>query len=226
MANSGAPPRRHFLPRPSAMCNGGRMRSLLYSINVTLDGCVDHAGSGVIPDQELHERSAETIAAADALIFGRITYQMMEEAWRPVAAGEPADWVEDWMRPFARTIDGAKKYVVTQTLRARRLERRDHPPRRPRSQRPQAQGAGRWTAAHRRGPPAPHPRPARTGRRVRVRRASGRRGPWPPTARRAAGTVAAHPHGAHRLRLRRRRPPVCREDQCVNIAAALASASA
>jgi len=92
------------------------MRSLLYSINVTLDGCVGHAGSGVIPDQELHERSAETIAAADALIFGRITYQMMEEAWRPVAAGEPADWVEDWMRPFARTIDGAKKYVVTQTL--------------------------------------------------------------------------------------------------------------
>ena len=114
--NSGRHLAATFFPVPPAMCNGGRMRSLLYSINVTLDGCVDHAGSGVIPDQELHERSAETIAAADAPIFGRITYQMMEEAWRPVAAGEPADWVEDWMRPFARTIDGAKKYVVTQTL--------------------------------------------------------------------------------------------------------------
>ena len=85
------------------MCNGVRMRLLLYSVNVTLDGCVDHAGSGVIPDQDLHERSAETIAAADALIFGRITYQMMEEAWRPVAAGEPADWVEDWMRISDKT---------------------------------------------------------------------------------------------------------------------------
>lgn len=70
-----------------------------------------------IPDQELHERAAASIAAADAIILGRITYEMMEEAWRPVAAtGVRPDWMEPWMVPFARTIDAARKYVVSRTL--------------------------------------------------------------------------------------------------------------
>lgn len=90
------------------------MRPLRYSINVTLDGCIDH--TAILPDEELHRRAAESIARADALIFGRVTYQMMEEAWRPAAAGNKADWMEDWMLPFAHTIDKAKKYVVSSTL--------------------------------------------------------------------------------------------------------------
>jgi len=91
------------------------MRPLRYSINVTLDGCVDHRE--VIPDEELHQRAGETLAAADALIFGRITYRMMEEGWRDVArGGARPDWVDDWMVPFAHTIDAAKKYVVSSTL--------------------------------------------------------------------------------------------------------------
>ena len=90
------------------------MRPLRYSINVTLDGCCDHrAGS---TDEELHRYWAEKLAQADALLFGRVTYEMMEAAWRPPATGVRPDWMADWMEPFARTIDEAKKYVVSSTL--------------------------------------------------------------------------------------------------------------
>jgi dihydrofolate reductase len=90
------------------------MRPLRYSINVTLDGCCDHrAGS---TDEELHRYWAERLAQADALLFGRVTYEMMEAAWRPSATGVRPDWMADWMEPFARTIDAAKKYVVSNTL--------------------------------------------------------------------------------------------------------------
>jgi dihydrofolate reductase len=86
------------------------MRPLRYSINITLDGCCDHqAGS---TDEELHRYWAETLARADALLFGRVTYEMMEAAWRPSATGARPDWME----PFARTIDSARKYVVSSTL--------------------------------------------------------------------------------------------------------------
>ena len=55
----------------------------------------------------------ENIVQADALLFGRVTYEMMEAAWRsPVRTGAMPDWTE----PFARTIDAAKKYVVSSTL--------------------------------------------------------------------------------------------------------------
>jgi len=91
------------------------MRPLRYSINVTLDGCVDHrAGS---TNEELHRFWAEKLAQADALLFGRVTYEMMEAAWRPVAqTGARPDWMPAWMEPFARTIDASKKYVVSSTL--------------------------------------------------------------------------------------------------------------
>jgi dihydrofolate reductase len=71
----------------------------------------------MVADEELHRRAAENIARADALLFGRVTYQMMEAAWRPPAqTGVTPDWMEPWMEPFARTIDAAKKYVVSSTL--------------------------------------------------------------------------------------------------------------
>lgn len=71
----------------------------------------------MIADEELHRHAAENIAEADALLFGRVTYEMMEEAWRPVArTGMRPDWMPDWMEPFARTIDAARKYVVSNTL--------------------------------------------------------------------------------------------------------------
>src|SRR6185436_18625887 len=106
----GCAPDRWFAP-----LNHGRysfeMRPLRYSINVTLDGCCDHR-VGIV-DEDLHRHAAENIAAADALLFGRVTYEMMEAGWRrpPQEGARPA-----WMEPFARTIDAAKKYVVSSTL--------------------------------------------------------------------------------------------------------------
>jgi len=91
------------------------MRPLRYSLNVTLDGCYDHLA--IIPDEELHRRAAEKFEQADAVLFGRVTYEMMESAWRtPAQTGERPDWMEEWMLPFARTIHASKKYVVSSTL--------------------------------------------------------------------------------------------------------------
>jgi dihydrofolate reductase len=87
------------------------MRPLRYSINITLDGCCDHRA--IIPDKDLHRHATENLNQADALLFGRVTYEMMEAAFRPptlTVAGP------NWMEPFARTIDAAKKYVVSSTL--------------------------------------------------------------------------------------------------------------
>ena len=89
------------------------MRPLLYSINVTLDGCCDHRA--IVPDEELHRHHAANLAHADALIFGRVTYEMMKAAWRWPAGVRP-EWMAEWTEPFARTIDAAKKYVVSSTL--------------------------------------------------------------------------------------------------------------
>ena len=96
--------------------HGGRryasvMRPLRYSINVTLDGCCDHGA--ILPDEDLHRHATENLEQADALLFGRITYELMEAAFRPPA---PTGARPDWMEPFARTIDAAKKYVVSSTL--------------------------------------------------------------------------------------------------------------
>lgn len=86
------------------------MRPLKYSINVTLDGCVDHR-VGLV-DAELHRRSADLLAQADVLLFGRVTYLMMEGAWRlPGDPGKP-----EWTEPFARVIDAMPKVVVSSTL--------------------------------------------------------------------------------------------------------------
>jgi dihydrofolate reductase len=90
------------------------MRPLRYSINVTLDGCCDHR---VIPAGEESDRYwAANLERADALLFGRVTYEMMEAAWRRPATGTWPDWMADWMIPFAQTIDSAKKHVVSSTL--------------------------------------------------------------------------------------------------------------
>lgn len=95
------------------------MRPLLYSINVTLDGCVDH---NAIPTDEalaarhlqaVHRHATESIGRADTLLFGRVTYQMMEGAWR-LATRTMA--MPEWTEPFARTIDAMPKHVVSNTL--------------------------------------------------------------------------------------------------------------
>jgi dihydrofolate reductase len=102
------------LPIHSACARNGYshvMRPLRYSINVTLDGCCDHREA--FADEDLHRHAVENLEQADALLFGRVTYEMMEAAWRPPARTGARP---DWMEPFARTIDAAKKYVVSSTL--------------------------------------------------------------------------------------------------------------
>jgi hypothetical protein len=98
------------------------MRPLRYSINVTLDGCCDHRE--MIADEDLHRHAMENIVQADALLFGRVTYEMMEAAWR-LSTRTVA--MPDWTEPFARTIDAAKKYVVSSTPGPGRLECGTHP---------------------------------------------------------------------------------------------------
>jgi dihydrofolate reductase len=62
----------------------------------------------MIADDDLFQNAIENINRADALLFGRVSYEMMEAYWRPLAS--------EWTEPFARTIDAAKKYVVSSTL--------------------------------------------------------------------------------------------------------------
>lgn len=88
-----------------------QMRPLRYSINVTVDGCCDHLA--VTPDEAMHRHHTENLARADAMLLGRVTYRMMEEAWRlPLPPGR----FPDWMAPFAAVIDPMPKHVVSSTL--------------------------------------------------------------------------------------------------------------
>ena len=87
------------------------VRPLRYSINVSLDGCVDHSSPAFLPNEQTHQHAAAGVARADALILGRVTYQLMEAGWREPSAGRPG-----WMVPFAEAINASKKYVVSSTL--------------------------------------------------------------------------------------------------------------
>ena len=90
------------------------MRPLRYSINVTLDGCCDHREG--VPDAESHRYWAANLERADALLLGRVTYQMMEEAWRRPPDGTWPDWMGESDIAFAEIIDSAEKFVVSSTL--------------------------------------------------------------------------------------------------------------
>ena len=91
------------------------MRPLRYAINVTLDGCCHHE-AGLPPDEESMRYWTAEMERADALIFGRVTYGMMESAWRRPASGTWPEWMDDSQLPFAEAIDGARKHVVSSTL--------------------------------------------------------------------------------------------------------------
>lgn len=93
------------------------MRPLHYSINVTLDGCCHHE-AGLAPDEESMRYWTDQMGRADALLFGRVTYQMMESAWRRPSAGGWPDWMDAADHAFAEAIDRAKKFVVSGTLTA------------------------------------------------------------------------------------------------------------
>lgn len=93
------------------------MRPLRYSINVTLDGCCHHE-EGLPPDEESMAYWTAEMRRADALLMGRVTYEMMQAAWRRPASGLWPDGMQEWETPFAEAIDGAGKHVVSSTLDA------------------------------------------------------------------------------------------------------------
>jgi hypothetical protein len=109
------------------------MRPLRSSINIALDGCCDHCA--ILPDKKLHRHHEKNLERVDAVLLGRVTYEMMEyemmeAAWRSVAeAGERPDWMPAWMVPFARTIHTAKTYVwvAHRTIRTTLLVAGWHP---------------------------------------------------------------------------------------------------
>ncbi len=91
------------------------MRPLRYSTNITLDGCADHNEGAT--DPELHAYSTDIIRRADALIFGRTLYEMMEGAFRqPGETGIRPEGMAEWVMPFAKVMSEARKYVVSDTL--------------------------------------------------------------------------------------------------------------
>jgi dihydrofolate reductase len=92
------------------------MRPLYYAINVTLDGCCDHRVG--VPDEESTRYWADLLASCDALLFGRVTYRMMEEAWRRPDDGRWPEWMGDGEVAFAEVVDRARKHVVSSTLDA------------------------------------------------------------------------------------------------------------
>ncbi|GAA2937805.1 hypothetical protein GCM10010458_22480 [Microbacterium luteolum] len=81
----------HFPGDACASRESDEMRSLRYGINVTLDGCVHHE-AGLPPDEEFMRFWTAEIEQSDAEIYGRVTYQMMESAWRRPAACGPTGW--------------------------------------------------------------------------------------------------------------------------------------
>ena len=76
----------------------------------------DFRSPGDNPGRAVASPFAADLERADALLFGRVTYEMMEAAWRQTATGTWPDWMADWMIPFAQMINSAKKYVVSSTL--------------------------------------------------------------------------------------------------------------
>lgn len=88
------------------------MGLLTFSINVTLDGCCDHRAA--IADLELHDHFTQLMDAAGAMLFGRVTYELMESAWPAVARDDNAPPAT---REWARKLEAKPKYVVSASRR-------------------------------------------------------------------------------------------------------------
>ena len=88
------------------------MGLLTFGLNVTLDGCCDHRMG--IADDELHDYFTQLMDAAGAMLWGRVTYELMESAWPALARDENAPRA---MREWARKLEAKPKYVVSASRR-------------------------------------------------------------------------------------------------------------
>jgi dihydrofolate reductase len=87
------------------------MRNLIFAINTTLDGCVDHTKQ--IADEETHEYFTHLMRDADLQVFGRKTYQLMVPFWPEVAKNQSMSKASN---EFARTFDSINKIVFSRSL--------------------------------------------------------------------------------------------------------------
>ena len=87
------------------------MGTLTFSINVMLDGCIDHQEG--VADDETHAYFTALLDEAGAMLWGRTTYEMMESYWPAVARGDVA--APTAMREWALKLDAIPKYVVSST---------------------------------------------------------------------------------------------------------------
>lgn len=87
------------------------MRKLIAAMNMTLDGFCDH--TAMIADDEIHEHYNELLGNAGDLIYGRITYQLMEDFWPTVVKNPTGNEATD---KFAVIIDNISKIVYSRTL--------------------------------------------------------------------------------------------------------------
>ena len=88
------------------------MGLLTFALNVTLDGCCDHREG--VADDEMHRYWTRVMDAAGAMLFGRRTYELMEDAW-PQVARDPKATPSD--RDWAKKLEAKPKYVVSTTRR-------------------------------------------------------------------------------------------------------------
>lgn len=86
------------------------MRKIIAGINLTIDGFCDHTAG--IPDEEMHQHYADLLSSADAILYGRITYQLMQY-WQTLIENPSG---EKSMDDFARTMDKIPKIVFSRTL--------------------------------------------------------------------------------------------------------------
>jgi len=88
---------------------------LRYAINVTLDGCVHHE-VGLPPDAESMAFWTDELRRSDTLLYGRVTYELMEGAWRRPESGEWPDWMDASEVAFSEVMDPMRKVVASETL--------------------------------------------------------------------------------------------------------------
>ena len=88
------------------------MRKLIAAMNMTLDGFCDH--TSMIADDEIHQHYTDLLRSADTLIYGRITYQLMESYWPTIVKNPTGNKPVD---EFAVAIDNISKVVFSRTLK-------------------------------------------------------------------------------------------------------------
>src|ERR1700741_5171152 len=87
------------------------MRNMIFAINITLDGCVDHTRQ--VADDETHEYFTGLLREADLLVYGRITYQLMVPFWPEVAKSQSMTKASNG---FAQAFDSINKIVFSRSL--------------------------------------------------------------------------------------------------------------